>query len=194
MKPVLALLLFLMASYANAQPACHVSSAPHQSIESDKVRQELGPLAAYYDHYPCEKINGKTIYNLIRPLFLYVAGNKNWKRLKTYSVESPMTIYTGPDEDSYLFVSLCKPHACDSDKAGIVLVSEDFGNAGKQLGLAGICFYRRISQSNNRYDFFADGIAVHSKTRVPIQGEEDHIDQCNAKQILGTIYEFYPPQ
>jgi hypothetical protein len=194
MKLPFVLVFSSIASAALGQTVCPPSSATHRSIDSPKVAQELGELAKYFDHYPCDKINGKTIYDLMRPLFLFVAGKKQWRRILTHAVESPMTIHTGPDQDSYLVISLCKPHSCASERAGILMVSEDFGGAGRQLGLAGICFYRGLSRSNNQYDFYADGIAVHAKTRVPIEPDGQHVDQCNAAQILATIHEFYPPE
>jgi len=50
-------------------------------IISAEVKERLGRLALYYDQHPCERVDGKTVYELIRSKFLAMAGAKEWQRL-----------------------------------------------------------------------------------------------------------------
>src|SRR5215208_8521654 len=188
MRCLVAILLavFLSSSAAaQARRTCAPPANAHQTIEDQEVQDELGTLLPYFDHYPCERINGKTMYELIRPTFVGIAGEKAWQRLLTLTTESPMTVQRVRDQaivGSILVVSLCKAQSCDKEQAMILVTDEDRGAAGRKIGLAGICFVR--ASSGTEVDLWANGVVVHALKKMSATTE------CSPDLILSVTGQF----
>ena len=187
----LSIVTVLIATSASAQVPHDCPRHPgahYNTVESAEVKERLGKLARYYDHYPCERVEGKTVYELIRSKFVAMAGAKEWQRLLLLSGEGPMTVHTeyGANVASYLAISLCKPHVCDNEK-GAILVMDEEGAAGRHIEVAGICFFRS-SAASMEYDLYSDGVIVRAKTKTA------PAYPCNPTQLLSVTRGFYPPE
>jgi hypothetical protein len=80
----LPIVIVLIATSASAQVPHDCPRHPnarYKTVESAEVKERLGRLARYYDHYPCERVDGKTVYELIRSKFVAMADAKEWQRL-----------------------------------------------------------------------------------------------------------------
>ena len=80
----LSIVTVLIATSASAQVPHDCPRHPgahYNTVESAEVKERLGRLAIYYDHYPCERVDGKTVYELVRSKFVAMAGAKEWQRL-----------------------------------------------------------------------------------------------------------------
>jgi hypothetical protein len=186
--PIVTLLIAASASAQVPHDCPRRPNAQYKIVESEDVKERLGRLAKYYDRYPCERVDGKTVYELIRLKFLAMAGAKEWQRLLLLSAEGPMTVHTeyGANVASYLAISLCKPRVCDNEKGAILIMDEE-GSAGRHIEIAGVCFFRS-SAANMEYDLYSDGVIVRAKTKTA------PAYPCNPTQLLSVTRGFYPPE
>ena len=60
----LSILTLLIATSASAQVSHDCPRHPnahYKTVESPDAKERLGRLALYYNHYPCERVDGKTV-------------------------------------------------------------------------------------------------------------------------------------
>jgi len=192
MRSLAPLLLAVFLSSSAAAQSARVCAPPvtaHQTVEDEQVSDELGALLPYFDHYPCERINGKNMYDIIRSAFISIAGEKAWQRLLTITTESPMTVQSVRDQalvGSYLVLSLCKARACDKEQAMILVTDEDRGPAGRKIRLAGICFVR--SSGRSEVDLYTEGVSVRALKKMSPRIE------CSPELIFSVTGQFYAPE
>jgi hypothetical protein len=130
-------------------------------------------LTKYAGHYPSEKVNGRSLLDVIQKSFISTFGNERWRRLVSYGTESPIQAASNDAFGRLLTVHVCKPHNCGAEYMDLVMHSE----TGKFLVL---CSYGE-ARNAREIEWAGEGWSLKAHSRLVSESEKEAMKARGAK-------------
>jgi len=130
-------------------------------------------LSQYVSHYPSEKVNGRSLLDVIQKSFTSTFGVERWRRLVSYHTENPVQATSNDVFGRLLTVHVCKPHNCGAEYMDLVMHIE----TGRFVVL---CSYGE-ARNGREIEWAGAGWSLKARSRLVSEREREQMKTRGAK-------------